>query len=201
MLPSGKLEDAMTQQDTIIDGVNYGPLACLIGTWVGEKGLDVSPAADGSAENEPYSDELSFTPLGSVTNACKQQLVSMRYQHIVKRLSDGAVFHDQIGHWIWEPATGLVMHSISIPRGVTLLAGGDVRAADGEMVFSVSAEEGSETYGINQSAFMAGNARTKAYKMQVRVAGDTLSYAQATSLHIYGKDFEHTDKSTLTRTK
>ena len=189
----------MTQQSTIIDGVDYGPLAQLAGTWVGEKGLDVSPASDGSADNEPYSDELSFTPLGSVTNAGEQVLVSMRYHHVVRRLCDGEIFHDQIGHWIYEPATSLLMHSISIPRGVTLLAGGGIETRGDETIYTVSAEEGSETFGISQSPFMTEKARTKAYRMQVTVSGDSLTYAQRTSLYIYGKDFEHTDESRLRR--
>ena len=32
---------------TVIDGVDYGPLHQLIGSWRGEKGLDVSPEQDG----------------------------------------------------------------------------------------------------------------------------------------------------------
>lgn len=189
----------MEQQSTLIDGIDYGPLALLAGTWKGEKGLDVSPTADGGADNEPYADELSFAPLGSVTNAGEQTLVSMRYHHIVRRLSDGAVFHDQIGHWIYEPETGLLMHSISIPRGVTLLAGGGIESNAEGAVFTVSAEEGSATFGISQSPFMAEKARTKAYRMQICLKGDTLQYNQCTSLHIYGRDFEHTDESVLRR--
>lgn len=189
----------MTERNTTIDGVDYGPLASLAGNWAGKKGLDVSPAPDGGTENSPYSDALSFTPVGSLTNASEQHLVAMRYHHVVTRLSDGEVFHDQIGHWIFEPASGLLMHSISIPRGVTLLAGGKVHTKDGETVYSVSAEAGAETFGITQSPFMAEKARTKAYRMQICVKGNTLSYSQCTSLYIYGKDFEHSDESTLNR--
>lgn len=187
------------KETTIIDAIDYGPLAVLVGTWVGVKGLDVSPAPDGSSENSPYSDELSFTPMSSLCNANEQQLVAMRYHHIVKRLADDEVFHDQIGHWMYESKTGLLMHSISIPRGVTLLAGGEVQNKDGATVFNVSATEGSETFGITQSPFMAEKARTKAYRMQVSVSNDTLTYAQTTSLYIYGKDFEHSDDSMLKR--
>lgn len=190
----------MTNQSTIIDGVDYGPLALLAGAWVGNKGLDVSPAPDGGTDNEPYSDELTFLPLGDVTNADEQVLVSMRYHHVVRRLCDNEVFHDQIGHWIYEPATGLLMHSISIPRGVTLLAGGSIETDGTTTIFQVSADEGSDTFGIIQSPFMKEKARTKAYRMQLTLSGDSLTYSQCTSLHIYGKDFEHTDESLLTRT-
>jgi len=42
-------------------------------------------------------------------------------------------------------------------------------------------------------------AKTKAFKMNLSVKDNELNYYQTTSLHIYGKDFEHTDRSTLLR--
>ena len=35
-------------------------------------------------------------------------------------------YHDQVGYWLWEPATGQVIHTLTIPRGQTALAGGTV---------------------------------------------------------------------------
>ena len=33
--------------------IDYGPLALLIGTWEGDKGVDIAPEPDGT-ENNPY---------------------------------------------------------------------------------------------------------------------------------------------------
>jgi len=91
------------------------------------------------------------------------------------------------------------MHSLSIPRAVCVLAGGGVVEQDGETIFEVKAQSGSETFGIVQSPFMLEKAKTKAFHMRMSVKGNQLSYSEIMSLHIYGKDFEHTDASILTR--
>jgi len=183
----------------MIDGIDYGPLAQLVGRWVGDKGLDVAPDADAKPDQTHFTDELSFEAAGSAENAEEQELVSVRYHHVVRKSDSGLVFHEQVGHWIFEPATGLLMHSLSIPRAVCVLAGGGVVEQDGETIFDVKAQSGSETFGIVQSPFMLEKAKTKAFHMRMSVKGNQLSYSEVMSLHIYGKDFEHTDASILTR--
>ena len=42
-------------------------------------------------------------------------------------------------------------------------------------------------------------ARTDRFVMKLSIDGDKLNYAQTTFLHIYGRDFEHKDASTLLR--
>jgi len=186
---------------TIIDAIDYGPLAQLIGKWIGQRGLDIAPEADGGEENNPYMDELEFITAGAAENAEQQQLVAVRYHHLVRKQENGLIFHDQIGHWIYEPSTGLIMHSLTIPRGVCLLAGGEITQNGDEYIFNVKATTGSETFGVVQSPFMLDKATTKAFQMSLCVKGDQLSYEETTSLHIYGKDFEHTDRSSLIRSK
>ncbi|MBL4863263.1 MAG: FABP family protein [Crocinitomicaceae bacterium] len=186
---------------TIIDEVDYGPLAQLIGKWVGTKGLDTAPDANANPDDTAFSDEIVFTAAGPAENAEEQNLVSIKYHHIVRKLENGHVFHDQIGHWIYEKSTDTIMHSLSIPRGVCLLAGGKYQENNGESIFSVKAEASSQTYGIIQSPFMLEKARTKAFKMNLSVKHNELNYHQITSLHIYEKDFEHIDKSTLFRVR
>jgi len=183
--------------NTIIDGIDYGPLAQLIGKWVGENGRDDAPDAEANSDISPFTDELTFTIAGAAENAEEQQLVALRYQHLVRKLENGLIFHDQIGHWLYEPATGLIMHSLTIPRGVCVLAGGGLTEENDKTTFEVKAEAGSDTFGIIQSPFMKNNARTKAFEMQLTVQTNQLSYKETTSLHIYGKDFEHIDESTL----
>lgn len=34
-------------ESTTIEGISYGPLASLIGTWRGDKGMDIAPESEG----------------------------------------------------------------------------------------------------------------------------------------------------------
>jgi hypothetical protein len=185
--------------NNIIDGVDYGPLAQLLGRWVGDNGLDNAPDANAEPDRSPFTDEMTFTVAGYAENAEQQELVAVKYHHVVRKKENGHIFHDQIGHWIYEPATGVIMHSLTIPRGVCLLAGGVFQKSDDASIFEVSAKAGDETYGIVQSPFMLEKAKTNAFKMKMTVQQDTLIYREVMSLHIYGKDFEHVDKSQLQR--
>lgn len=183
---------------TVIDGVDYGPLHQLIGSWRGEKGLDVSPEPDGEDKNA-YYDEITFAPSGAPENAEEQVLVTVRYHQLVRKRSNGKIFHDQIGHWTYEPKTGAITHSLTIPRAVCLLAGGKLGNDGAKTVFQVEATAGSETFGIVQSPFMLEKAKTTAFSMTLKVEGDELSYEETTSLDIYGRKFEHTDGCALLR--
>jgi len=185
--------------NTVINGVDYGPLAKLVGKWVGNKGLDRAPDATANPDETLFSDEIDFTVAGPAENAEEQNLVSIKYHHVVRKLKGDHIFHDQIGHWIYEKSSNIIMHSLSIPRGVCLLAGGEFQEREDESIFNVEAKAGSQTYGIVQSPFMLEKAKTKTFKMNLSVKGNELSYHQVTSLHIYGKDFEHVDTSKLTR--
>ena len=123
----------------------------------------------------------------------------MRYHQLVRKRKNGKIFHDQIGHWIYEPGTGMIVHSLSIPRAVCVLAGGTLERHGEETVFQVEATAGSETFGIVQSPFMLEKAKTTAFRLTLKIAGDTLSYEETTSLDIYGRKFEHTDGCSLIR--
>ncbi len=183
---------------TVINGVDYGPLAQLVGTWWGDRGLDIAPNPDGT-DSEAYYDQIVFTPSGPADNAEEQDLVTLRYHQVVRKRSNGRIFHDQIGHWTWEPHSGMLTHSLSIPRAVALLAGGSLRKEGDATVFEVRAEMGSDTFGIAQSPFMLEKARTTAFHMEMKVEGDELSYNETTMLDIYGRVFEHKDRATLQR--
>ena len=178
--------------------IDYGPLAVLIGVWEGDRGEDIAPEPEGE-ENNPYYETIVFEAIGDVTNAESQTLVALHYRQIVKRKSDDEVFHDETGYWMWDAERDTVMHSLAIPRAVTLLAGGGVREEDGALVFEVAAKLGDPDWGIIQSPFMRDNAKTTAFTHAITVAGDELSYMETTMLDIYGRSFEHTDKNSLTR--
>jgi hypothetical protein len=119
--------------NSIINEVDYGPLANLLGKWIGNKGLDNAPDANASSNKTLFTDEITFTVSGPVKNAEEQNLVSIKYHHIVRKLENGRIFHDQIGHWIYEKNTNTIMHSLSIPRAVCLLAGGKYIEDNGQL--------------------------------------------------------------------
>lgn len=183
----------------IIDGIDYGPLAQLLGKWIGDKGLDIAPDANANPDLSPFTDEITFTVAGRAENAEEQELVVLKYHQVVRKQENGLIFHDQIGHWMYEPATGLVMHSLTIPRGVCVLAGGSVEVQDNKFSFDVKAKQGCETFGILQSPFMFEKAKTTAFEMKLEVKGNILNYKEIISLMIYDKKFEHSDENILHR--
>lgn len=178
--------------------IDYGPLAVLMGKWEGEQGKDLAPEPDGE-ENNPYYETIVFEGIGDVTNAESQTLVALHYRQIVKRKSDNNVFHDETGYWMWDAESDTVMHSLTIPRAVALLAGGKARQEGNTTVFEVSAKRDHPDWGIVQSPFLQGNAKTTAFTHTISITGDQLSYMETTMLDIYGRSFEHTDQNTLTR--
>jgi hypothetical protein len=177
------------------DGVDYGPLKGLIGTWSGDKGIDIAPEPGGVEEN-PYFETILFEAAGDVTNAEEQTLGVVRYHQVVRRKSDGDVFHDQVGYWMWDAATGTLMYSLAIPRGVAVLAGG-TWAESGPLDVAASLDH--PHWSIVQSPFMTEKAKTTAFALRIDVEGDRLSYSQTTTLEIYGRTFEHTDENGLIR--
>lgn len=185
--------------DTTIDGIDYGPLAGLVGTWEGNRGMDIAPEPD-DVEKNPYYETLTFEAIGDVTNAEKQTLAVIRYQQIVTRKSNDEVFHDQTGYWMWDAATGVVMYSLSIPRAVTLIAGGDATTTEKGTTLNVAAALGDPDWGIVQSPFMRDSASSTKFNLELTVNGDQMAYKQSTLLTIYGQtDFDHIDRNKLTK--
>jgi len=185
--------------DSVIDGIDYGPLACLVGVWKGNSGMDVAPEPDAD-EHNPYYETITFEAAGDVTNAEEQTLSVVCYHQVVSRQSNDKVFHDQVGYWLWDPATDTVIQTLTIPRAVTLLAGGKATRNGGETVLDVAASVDSSEWSIAQAPFMQSKAKTTAFKHRVSVKGDTMSYSETTTLEIYGKhDYPHTDENSLTR--
>ena len=182
--------------------IDFGPLKELIGVWKGGEGTDVAPEPDGS-ETNPYFETITFSAVeDEVDNAESQNLVAVHYHQIVSRKSNGVVFHDETGYWMWEAATKTVMHSLVIPRAVGVLAGGAYNGEtddENRVVLEVAAKLGDPDWGIVQSPFMRDNARTTEFRHHVVVGNGRLSYAETTIVEIYGKTFEHTDQNELTR--
>ena len=184
-----------------IDGVEFGPLALMIGVWKGAEGVDVAPEPDGS-ETNPFFETITNSVVGGVTNAGEQNLAAIHYHKIVQRKSNGDIFHNETGYWMWDRETNTVMHSFVIPRAVCVLAGGvytGEQDADGRAIITVEAKADDSNWQIIQSPFMQENASTTAFRQQIIVGGGKLTYDQTTMVDIYDKTFEHTDRNTLTR--
>ena len=93
------------------------------------------------------------------------------------------------------------MQTLTIPRGVCLIAGGTFResAQASQIVLEVRAGTEDADWKIVQSPFMRDNAKTLGFRHKISVIGDTLVYDETTVVDIYGKRFDHTDENTLTR--
>ena len=187
---------------TTIDGINYGPLAALVGIWRGDKGVDRAPEPDGEERN-PYYETIRFETAGDVTNAEQQTLSVVRYHQVVSRKSNDKVFHDQVGYWLWDPADDSIVETFTIPRGVAVVAGGKLaEPADlaQELVFEVAADANSPEFGIVQAPFMFKQAKTTAFTHSLTVKGDEMRYTESTILDIYDKtSYDHKDVNTLRR--
>lgn len=180
--------------------VDYGPLTGLIGVWKGDKGMDVAPEPDGE-EHNPYFETITFEAIGPVTNAESQHLAALHYRQVVRRKSNGEVFHDETGYWMWDAKDKVVMHSLVIPRGVGVLAGGTYhKSPDKEEIVTleVEAKQDHPSWNIIQSPFMQEKARTLEFHHKVQVGNGKFSYAETTVLEIYGRVFQHTDQNQLT---
>lgn len=183
--------------------VDFGPLKALIGVWQGKDGIDIAPEpAPENTETNPYTETITFEIVGDLKNAKTQELVAISYHQVVKRTSNGEVFHDELGYWMWDKATSTIMNSITIPRAVTVLAGGThdgAPDANGNTVIEVSANQTDPNWTIAESPFCQKNASTTSFTRKFVVGKDRLSYFQTTMLDIYGKTFEHTDENELVR--
>lgn len=183
------------------DNIDYGPLTGLIGIWKGNRGVDIAPEPDGT-ENNPYYETITFESIGDITNAESQVLAAIHYRQIVRRKSTDKEFHNETGYWMWDANSETIMHSLTIPRAVSVLAGGShsgTQEDDGSFVLEVSASLKNKDWQIIQSPFMRDNARTTEFHHKVTIDKDKLSYSETTIVDIYGKVFEHTDQNELRR--
>lgn len=175
---------------------NLGPLTGMAGLWIGEGGLDVNPKAEGP-EQKPFIERIELQPIDAQTNG-PQLFYGLRYHTRIVEPNEVETFHDQVGYWLWEPATGNLMQTVSIPRGQTAMAVGNA-AADAKQ-FTLRAVRGSETNGIVSNPFLEYAFKTESYTITISINEDgTWSYEQDTVLIIPGlaEPFHHTDRNTL----
>jgi hypothetical protein len=177
---------------------NLGPLAPMAGIWTSAQGLDVNPKADGP-ERQPYIERIELQPIDAQTNG-PQLFYGLRYHTHILKPDAAETLHDQVGYWLWEPATGTVIQTLSIPRGQTAMAVGQA-AADAKS-FRLEAVRGSTVNGISSNPFLEYAFRTDRYTITVTIHDDgSWSYEQETTLIIPGQaePFAHTDRNRLVK--
>src|SRR6476646_243890 len=158
-------EPADVDPDTL---ANLGPLRRLAGEWRSEGGVDVNPKADGP-ERRNVIEHAIFYPIDPQANG-PQLFYGLRYHIHINTPEEDITFHDQVGYWLWEPATGLILQSVTIPRGQVLLASGHAKPDDKNI--SVTAKRGDTRYGICSTEFLDEAFRTESYRCDITFNDD-----------------------------
>ncbi|MGV3479491.1 MAG: FABP family protein [Sphingobium sp.] len=177
---------------------NLGPLRRLAGIWEGQRGVDINPKADGP-EQRDYYERIEMQPIDPQANG-PQLFYGLRYHVHINTREEAITFHDQVGYWLWEPATGLILQTLAIPRGQIAIAAG--HAAPDAKQLVLKAERGQTDYGICSTSFLEAAFRTDSYTIQVDFHDDgSWSYISDTMLQVRGQDapFLHRDRNTLTK--
>jgi len=177
---------------------NLGPLRRMAGLWRGEKGVDVKPKAQGP-KTQVYVEHYELQPIDPQTNG-PQVFYGLRYHTFIHKPGLSKMYHDQVGYWLWEPATGTVIQTLAIPRGQIAMATGKADANADR--FELSAVRGSLTNGIVSNPFLEHAFTTTDWRVAVTFNADgTWTYEQDTVMQIRGQaePFHHTDRNTLTK--
>ena len=193
-------DDIYTEPDDVSPDTlaHLGPLRRLAGVWESDKGVDINPKADGP-ERRVFREHIRMDPIDPQTNG-PQLLYGLRYYIHINTPEEAATFHDQVGYWLWEPATGLIMQTIAIPRGQVVLAGGMAKPDDTSIF--VEARRGDTRFGICSTTFLEEAFRTDYYRIDITFHDDdSWSYETRTDLALRGKTppFNHRDTNTLRR--
>ena len=193
-------EDIFTEpEDVDPDALaNLCPLRRLAGIWEGKKGVDLNPKADGPERREFY-ERIEMQPIDPQANG-PQLFYGLRYHTHINTLEEDITFHDQVGYWLWEPATGLIIQTLTIPRGQTAMASG--HAAPGDTKLVLEAQRGRTDYGICSTTFLEEAFRTDSFRLEVEFHPDgSWSYVSDTTLIVKGQQepFLHRDVNTLVK--
>ena len=158
----------------------------------------MKPKAEGP-KKQAYVERIELQPIDPQTNG-PQLLYGLRYHtHIVKP-EQVKTYHDQVGYWLWEPATNTIIHTLTIPRGQVAMAVGTA-AADAKS-FELAAKLDDPCFGIRSAPFIESAFKTVEFRIKVTINEDgTWSYDEDTVLLIRGRaePFHHTDRNTLTK--
>jgi hypothetical protein len=142
---------------------NLGPLSGIAGIWTGSRSLDINPKAAGP-ERQVFVERSELQPIDPQTNG-PQLLYGLRYHTRIVKPGEIETYHDQVGYWLWEPATGTLIQTLTIPRGQTALALG--HAASDATGFELIATRGGTVNGICSSSFLEYAFKTVEYRITV----------------------------------
>ena len=173
---------------------NLGPLRGMAGIWEGRRGLDVNPKPEGPRK-QGYVERIELQPIDPQANG-PQLFYGLRYHTHVVKPGEIETYHDQVGYWLWEPATGTVIHTLTIPRAQTALAIGKASAEARQFELVAKREA------IVSAPFLEHAFRTIEFRIKVSINPDgTWSYDEDTVMMVRGKPepFHHTDRNTLSR--
>ncbi|MFO1037751.1 MAG: heme-binding beta-barrel domain-containing protein [Geminicoccaceae bacterium] len=189
--------DIYAEPDADPDTLRHlGPLRALAGIFEGTKSLDVNPGPDGT-RRQAFVERIELQPIDPQTNG-PQLFYGLCYLTRIVKPGEVETYHHQTGHWLWEPTTGTVIQTISIPRGLTALALGKT-TADATR-FALSAVRGSTVNGICANPFLDEAFRTESLKIAITVNPDgSWAYEEDSVLRVEGLDepFHHTDANLL----
>lgn len=167
----------MRDDDALAGGASsssqFGPIAKLLGTWEGQRGINVvslpkySNVTDVTANfmvlGHEYNETLTFSPIwGKVLNRgyadanqlnptgqLDQTLMGVTYDLRIVVSATGDLIHAENGQWLWNQAPGIDSQwSVSrmgvVPHGVSLVALGHESSMTGaEVKAELSAMQGS----------------------------------------------------------
>lgn len=177
---------------------NLGPLTAMAGIWEGKRGLDIKPKADG-ARKQAYVERMELQPIDPVTNG-PQLFYGLRYYIHITKPDQAKTYHEQVGYWLWEPATGAVIQTLAIPRGQIAMAAGTAKADARE--FELVAKRDSTVYGICSNPFIEHAFTTLEYRIIVTINDDgSWAYDEDTVMQIRGTEelFHHRDRNVLVK--
>lgn len=193
-------DDIFTEPDDVDPDTlaQLGPLRRLAGIWEGQRGVDVNPKADGP-ETRQYYERIEMQPIDAQANG-PQLFYGLRYHVHINTPEEDIAFHDQVGYWLYEPATGLILQTLAIPRGQIAIAAGHAEPDAKRLV--LTAERGQTEYGICSTTFLDLAFRTDKYQISVDFHEDGgWSYVLDTTLMVKGQSepFLHRDRNRLTK--
>jgi hypothetical protein len=191
-------DDIFTEPETSI--LTRWPIwgRCAIWPASGKGAVASTSRRRSGPERRAYYERIEMQPIDPQANG-PQLLYGLRYHQHINTVEEDITFHDQVGFWLWEPATGLIMQTLAIPRGQIAMASGHAGKDDTRL--SLSAERGRTDYGICSTTFLEEAFRTDRYQIDVTFNADgSWSYISDTTLVVRGKEpFAHRDRNKLVK--
>ncbi len=194
-IPKDIYTEPRTETNTL---ENLGPLKPMAGIFEGTKGFDTNPKAKGPEYND-YTEKYENILIDRQLNG-PQLYYGLRYNQTAINPEEKPVFHNQIGYWLWEPATNTIIQTLAIPRAQIAMAVATVEPDATE--FEVKATRGTTEFGICSAPFLEKAFKTLEYRCRITIhSEDSWSYEYTTVLvpADKGEPFEHTDINTLKR--